>query len=49
VRNRALYSLFDRVLFRDVDAYYDRARARVGLGRSHTGLLDDAVSPHLYL
>ena len=37
------------MLFRDVDAYYDRVRADVGLAPSRAGLLNDAVSAHLYL
>ncbi len=49
LRNRALYALFDRVLFRDVHAYYNRVRAGVGLPPSRAGALNDAVSPHLYL
>ena len=49
LRNRALHALFDRVLFRDVNVYYDRVRAEAGLGPSQAGLLNDAVSAHLYL
>jgi UDP:flavonoid glycosyltransferase YjiC (YdhE family) len=49
LRNRALYGLFDRVLFRDVHAHYNRVRARVGLLASPAGVFNDAVSPHLYL
>jgi hypothetical protein len=49
LRNRALYGLFDRVLFRDVHAHYNRVRARAGLPASPAGVFNDAVSPHLYL
>lgn len=49
MRNRALQVLFDRVWFRDVHAHYNRVRAGVGLPPSRAGVLEDALSPHLYL
>ena len=49
LRNCFLYWLFNSLLFRDVNAYYDRVRASVGLAPSRTGLLDDLASSHLYL
>ena len=49
LRNCLLYWLFDHVLFRDVNAYYDGVRAKAGLPPSRTGLLNDLVSSHLHI
>jgi UDP:flavonoid glycosyltransferase YjiC (YdhE family) len=49
LRNRVLKWAFTHLLFRDVNAYYDRMRARVGLPPSRRGLLDDALVADLYL
>ena len=49
IRNRGLYRLFDRVLFRDVNVHYDRARNSVDLPPSRAGILNDIVSPYLHL
>jgi MGT family glycosyltransferase len=49
LRNRALGSLFDRFLFRDVDDHYNAIRARVGLPPSGTGALADALRARIYL
>ena len=49
LRNRFLYWLFNHLLFRDGNAYYDEVRASAGLPPSRTGLLTDLVSPHLHI
>jgi MGT family glycosyltransferase len=41
--------VFDHILFRDVNRFYDRIRTQVGLPKSRDGLFNDAISPHLYL
>ena len=48
-RNVVLHRLFREILFRDVDAYYNRVRGRVGLPPTHHGILNDAFTSHLYL
>jgi MGT family glycosyltransferase len=49
LRNRALHWLFNNVLFRDVNTYYNATRAKIGLPPAAVGPLDAVMSPYLYL
>jgi UDP:flavonoid glycosyltransferase YjiC (YdhE family) len=49
LRNRILNWLLDNVLFRDVNANFQRIRAEMGLPRSKGGIYDSPISPFLYL
>ncbi|CAA9567968.1 MAG: glycosyltransferase, putative [uncultured Thermomicrobiales bacterium] len=49
LRNRALHTLFNWALFRDVEAHYNGVRARVGLPPSRAGILSDSLNSQLYL
>lgn len=49
LRNRALYALVNKVIFRDVNAHYRRLRAEMGLPPTNKPMLDTPLSPYLYL
>jgi MGT family glycosyltransferase len=49
VRNRALYFLFNRVVFRDVGAYSNQVMARLGLPPLEKNIFEATLSPFLYL
>jgi MGT family glycosyltransferase len=49
LRNRALYYLMNRVVFRAVNARYQQIRGQLGLPRSATDFFDATLSPYLYL
>lgn len=49
LRNRLLYALLNKVVFRDVMAYANQARATVGLPRLDRPIWDVPLSPFLYL
>jgi MGT family glycosyltransferase len=49
LRNRAMTTLADKVLFRDVQKHNRQVRARAGLAPSRTGILQGPLSEYLYL
>ncbi|HEX6605879.1 MAG TPA: nucleotide disphospho-sugar-binding domain-containing protein [Chloroflexia bacterium] len=49
LRNRVLNWLLDNVLFRDVNANFQRIRAEMGLPPGKGGIYDSPISPFLYL
>lgn len=49
VRNRALYFLFNKVVFRDVTAYSNQVMVQLGLPPSAKNIFEATLSPYLYL
>ncbi len=49
LRARLLYTLISRGVFRDVERYTKKVRAGVGLPPTGTYVMDNMVSPYLYL
>ncbi len=48
-RARVLHELFSRIVFRDVSRYTDQKRAELGLPPTGAYVMDNQVSPFLYL
>jgi UDP:flavonoid glycosyltransferase YjiC (YdhE family) len=49
LRNRILHLLLERVLLRDVSAYLNKVRSRLGLPPTQSAYFENALSPFLYL
>ena len=49
LRNRALYYLFNKVIFRDVNTYANQVLAQLELPPSDKNIFETTLSPFLYL
>lgn len=49
LRNRALYFMFNQVIFRDVNTYANRVRASLGDHRPLKSVMDGTMTPYGYL